>query len=162
MNYRVVIPGDPIGKQSVRVSNGHAFLPGKTRNWLAYAVGLMRQEWHGKGPVLEGPVRLTIISIKSRPKRLLRKKDPDERLWCPAHPDADNISKAVCDAITKTGVWRDDKQVCDERILTFYTAKEETANVIVEIEPIDTDEIPYGFRYQVEEKSPFPDTFRLE
>lgn len=129
---RFVIPGKPIGKQSVRVTNtGHAFLPSKTRTWLGLAVDVMSSQWSGAS--IEGPVELTLVAVMPRPKRLMRKMDPDHRLWCDAQPDVDNISKAVCDAITRVGVWRDDKQVAIEKIYKVYAAKDESPHLEVEI-----------------------------
>jgi crossover junction endodeoxyribonuclease RusA len=31
--------------------------------------------------------------------------------WCPKKPDPDNLAKAVMDALTDCGMWRDDAQI---------------------------------------------------
>jgi Holliday junction resolvase RusA-like endonuclease len=154
---RIVIPGDPIGKQSVRVTaSGHSYMPGKTAAWTAFAVETIARNWPAGVGALDGPIRLRITSVKLRPATMIKKKWPDGRTWCPTKPDADNISKAVCDAMSKAGVWVDDSRICDERIITLYTAKTGDAPcVIVDVEPIKGEPGP-GFRGEsLDEESPF-------
>lgn len=71
---------------------------------------------------VEGPVRLTIDFFLPRPDRLCRKKDPPAAILHTGKPDRDNLEKAVCDALTQIGVWKDDGQVCSGEVRKFYHA----------------------------------------
>jgi Holliday junction resolvase RusA-like endonuclease len=71
----------------------------------------------------EGPVSVTIDAYFERPQRLCRAKDPDGPIRCTAKPDRDNIEKAVLDALTAVGLWKDDAQVCDGPVRKWYVAK---------------------------------------
>lgn len=72
--------------------------------------------------VIEGPIRVLLVFNLPRPKRLMRKKDP---IGCVAHtskPDADNLAKAVLDAMTDCGWWQDE-QITDLRVVKRYHGK---------------------------------------
>lgn len=70
-----------------------------------------------------GPVTVWIAFLLPRPKRLCRKKDADEIVACASKPDADNLAKAVLDAMTQMGWWLDDAQVCSLHISKHYHKK---------------------------------------
>lgn len=114
-------------------------MPKKTADWMSYAVGCILDQW--RGDRLEGCVRLHLTAVMPRPKRLQRKRDPEGRVWCDAHPDCDNISKAACDALTKAGVWKDDKQVVSETIDKFYEAKSnDKPQLVIDIYEVAQDD----------------------
>ena len=129
---KVVIPGDPVGKGRPRatVIAGHArlYTPSTTAEWEKAAALLMRQEWAWRSP-LECAVRVEVLAIAARPKRLLRKKDPDGRLWRCAKPDADNVAKAALDALVQAGVLRDDVQVVELVARSLYASRAEGPSV---------------------------------
>lgn len=79
-----------------------------------------------------GPVRVAIITVFERPKRLMRKKDPEGRILKVTRPDIDNVVKSILDGMRE--VWSDDSVVCDVRAEKYYAAKGEKphAHVIVE------------------------------
>lgn len=133
------IPGDPVGKGRPRVTvrNGHAraYTPQRTASWEAGAAWLMRTEWGIRAPY-EGPVRVVVEAVAARPKRLLRKSDPDGRMWRCAKPDADNVLKAVCDALVNAGVLRDDVQAVEVVARSRYAARDEGPSVEVVVEVI--------------------------
>jgi len=62
---------------------------------------------------IPGPVVCQCQFFMPRPDRLMRRRDPDGPVDCDTKPDLDNLIKAVMDAITQTGLWHDDGQVCD-------------------------------------------------
>ena len=136
----VSIPGDPVGKGRPRLTtrggHAHAYTPGKTAAWEAGAAHLMRTEWAGKAPY-EGPVMVTVSAVASRPKRLLRRGDPDGRMWRTTKPDVDNVLKAVMDALVNAGVIRDDVQVVSVLAWSLYAGRQEGACVEVLVEVMD-------------------------
>lgn len=88
---------------------------------------------------LEGPVRVTLTFLMKRPQRLMRKKDPAGRVWHTAKPDFDNAAKAVADALTDAGWFRDDAILCDVRVLKQYHAKGEKPGAIIVVEEMEAD-----------------------
>lgn len=129
---QIVVLGDPVGKGRPRMAviNGHAraYTPAPTASWEGRAASIARAAWLG-GRVTraphEGPVAVTIRAVASRPGRLLRRKDPDGRLWRTAKPDLDNCCKAVLDALVRAGVLRDDVLVVELVAQSLYAARDE-------------------------------------
>lgn len=72
---------------------------------------------------LEGAMRMRIVFDLPRPKRLCRRKDPPGRIpHTGGRDDIDNLIKAVLDALTTVGLWRDDSQVYWMAACKFYHA----------------------------------------
>ena len=127
MTWRVTIPLDPMGKPAWKSKQ-----MGKGITWLKTAaehMALARPPRIPRGV----PVRCAIVSIKARPKRLA--KAAPGLIPCPVKPDADNVSKIVKDAATRAGVWADDDQVVDLRVLTFYAEVDGAPRVISSVSP---------------------------
>jgi len=127
---------EPMGKQRPRiVSKGRfstAYTPKPTRDWTTSAQKQIRKLWTGE-PIPAGvPLALRLVSVHKRPQRLMRKKDPVERLWKATKPDSDNVAKIVMDALNSL-VWTDDAQVCELSVSQFYAAKGESSHVEVEV-----------------------------
>lgn len=122
----VTIPGAPVGKGRPRVFRNHgitrAVTPAKTVAWETFA------RWHltqaHQGETLTGPVRVEVVAVNARPKRLHRKMDPDGLLWRTTKPDADNVGKAVCDALERSGIIRNDSQVCQLLIESRFAERD--------------------------------------
>ena len=125
-----IIPGEPMGTQRhrarVNYNRGRAFaqtydtaenrsMKHLIRDYL-FASGFKESLRH------EGPVRFTIMIVKSRPKRLMRRHDPDGLVFCTSKPDWDNCGKMVSDALN-TICYTDDAQVCDSRVFKFFHEK---------------------------------------
>lgn len=95
--------------------------PGTAENWKSLiavaAAGIFKQP-------IQGPVSLTLNFWMPRPKAHYRSngevKDTAPRWHC-SKPDSDNLEKAVMDALTHIGAWRDDSQVCQKRTHKQYT-----------------------------------------
>jgi Holliday junction resolvase len=47
--------------------------------------------------------------------------DDPEHVFKTTRPDTDNLLKMFKDCMTKTGFWKDDAQVCDERTIKRYS-----------------------------------------
>jgi crossover junction endodeoxyribonuclease RusA len=62
-----------------------------------------------------GPIALTVTFLFPRPKKHFRSngaaKD-DAPQYHTSKPDIENCEKALLDALTQCGLWRDDSQVC--------------------------------------------------
>lgn len=117
----IVVPGHPVGKgraRSARLPNGRTihYTPEKTRTWegiaRSAALDVMRDRLHYYTP-FDCPMRMSLIITHAIPdswpnwKRTLAlggKIEPTVK------PDADNVEKAVKDALNGV-VWRDDCQV---------------------------------------------------
>jgi len=77
------------------------------------------------------PIGLSIEFNMPRPKRLLRKCDPEGPIRHTAKPDLDNLSKAVMDALTAIGIWRDDSQVSSTTVSKWYVSKGQRPGAII-------------------------------
>ena len=134
----ISIPGDPVGKGRPRLGiiagHAHAYTPKGTVEWERSAANMMRAAWR-QAP-LDIPVSVTIEAVTARPQRLLRKKDPNCRLWRRAKPDADNVAKACLDAGNGL-LYEDDAQVAQLTILRVVAAEGEAPRVEVTVEPFD-------------------------
>jgi len=77
----------------------------KTKPWRQAIVDASREQMAGRAP-FEGPVWLRVMFFLPRPK------SAPKRIVEPAKlPDLDKLVRAVGDALTAAGVWRDDGQV---------------------------------------------------
>ncbi len=136
------IPLPPRGKDRPRVTrSGHAYTPAATRRWES-ALALMAQD---KLPidVIDEPVKVDVLAILPRPKRLLRKSDPDGIIWAPVKPDSDNILKATLDALK--AFWRDDCLVVDARILKAFAERTGRPRMIIRIASAHRIELVSGY-----------------
>jgi Holliday junction resolvase RusA-like endonuclease len=120
------VPGDPIGKGRPRGTSagGHVrmYTPKKTADWERSAAMVMSSFWR-KAP-LDEPVEVQIVALAHRPKRLLRKKDPDHVIWKTTKPDSDNIVKCVLDSLVMAGVLRDDSLVVHHSVMDLYIERD--------------------------------------
>lgn len=136
MLLALIIPGAPVGKGRPRVAlrggHPHAYTPQPTAAWEAKAVWLARNQW-GRQPPAEVPVFLDVVAVCARPQRLLRRRDPDGRIWRTSKPDGDNVLKIVADALVAAGVLRDDVFVVDWHCRCVYAARDEGPSVEVRV-----------------------------
>ena len=123
---RLVVAGVPVAQPRQR----HAVVRGRLHNYTptdhpvnAYkaAVRLVAME-AGIKP-LDGPVAVNVRFYLPRPKRLLKKKDPDEALPHTVKPDVDNLWKSTADAL-KGLAWNDDSQVYRTTASKYYVEKD--------------------------------------
>lgn len=97
------------------------FDPGTAEQWKGL-VALASREFRPDAPV-EGPVAVELRFFLPRPKARSRAKDPHGEMPCTSKPDADNLAKAVLDALTQEGWWRDDAQVVRLAVEKWWHAK---------------------------------------
>jgi Holliday junction resolvase RusA-like endonuclease len=70
-----------------------------------------------KGEPLEGPLSVQIYARFERPKSVNRE-------WHTVKPDADNVGKAVCDALNGV-LWIDDRQIVTLAVFKQYASRGE-------------------------------------
>lgn len=72
---------------------------------------------------IDEPLSLAVELYLPRPGRLMRRSDPADPVPHTGRPDADNFAKAIMDALTQVGLWRDDGLIYDLSVKKHYTAK---------------------------------------
>ena len=130
-DYEFTVPIEPKGKARHRTANGRAYTPAKQVHW-EQQFALFASEHKPDSP-LDGPIALYLTAVFSRPKRLMRKKDPPGRIFKDTKPDGDNVLKSVCAALNNQGWWRDDCQFAHMSCMKYYAGKEEAPKVSVRI-----------------------------
>ena len=138
---KVTIPGQPVGKGRPRLTTrggfARAFTPKKTRDWETEAAALIRAAPAPWNQPTDQPVRVLVEAVGKRPKTLLRKTDPEDRLWRPTKPDCDNVIKAAVDALVLAGFLQDDVQVVEVTGRSLYAAKGEEPHVGITVWSFD-------------------------
>jgi crossover junction endodeoxyribonuclease RusA len=116
--------GQPRPRAFVNKATGRASVydAGTAEHWKSQIAEAARS--HLPSEPFDCPIGLTVDFHMPRPKRLMRKKDPDDPIRHTAKPDLDNLTKAVMDALTAIGMWRDDSQVCHVLASKWYAAKD--------------------------------------
>ena len=124
----IFVPGLPVAQPRPRAVSfrGHArmYSPGTSNEWKACVIHALQ----GSAGLFPAglPLRCDLTFYLPRPKghfgsgknsHILKPSAPKRPT---GKPDRDNLDKAVCDAITAAGVWRDDSQVTDGRIRKRY------------------------------------------
>jgi Holliday junction resolvase RusA-like endonuclease len=103
--------GQPRPKACIRGRHAGVYDPGTAEEWKC----IIRQEVKAKwdGVPFSGPVHLNLVFNMPRPQSHFGKNGL--KVNAPRHhigkPDADNLTKAVMDALSNLGVWDDDSTV---------------------------------------------------
>lgn len=82
---------------------------------------------YGEREQLVGAVFVQLDFVLPRPKHLIGKPTPPHVV----KPDFDKLIRAVCDAITFSGTWKDDSQVTDSAISKRYAQDGEESGVLI-------------------------------
>ena len=164
MTSRLVIsvPGEPKSQdrrtRQLRTKDGRVFsgtylLP-ETRKWRESILAAARRHPDFPREPWDGPIRVSIEAFFPRPKAMCAKKYPPGEIRKNTKPDADNLVKAVLDALTpprakrvtteaeravlrKGYMWIDDGQVHLGRVDRYYHATGDAGpGVIITIERI--------------------------
>ena len=143
----ILIPGDPFGKQSVRVSTRAGFavkyMPKETVEYerkcgleAMLTARLGDYEFEGPMPVMRGPVELKLQIFFPIPASWSKKKKEMARLGqiVPTKkPDSSNVLKSVEDGFNEI-VWLDDCYVVDHHITKRFS---DNPCVIAVVTPLD-------------------------
>ena len=132
--YKVTIPGQPVGKGRPKFARatGRAYTPKGTAEWERSAALIIRNSFND-API-DDMTTVTVTAVFARPKRLLRKKDPEGRVPCDVKPDIDNVIKCALDALVMGGALRDDKKVFRVVGSKFFAGKSEGPSVEIIVE----------------------------
>lgn len=135
----VTLPIEPRGQGRARAfaRGGHAgvYESGPDAKWKSDAITLLRLLWPS-GIIIPSDVALSVgvYAVFSRPRRLLRRRDPDGAILHAQKPDADNVAKIVLDALCLGGYLDDDARVSDLAIAKRWAAKGARGEVEVRID----------------------------
>lgn len=117
--FDLYVDGEPKGQPRPRAFslNGKARVyDSGTAEGFKSAIAVAAKRAGLENRMLEGAVAVQINAWFRRPKSHL-KKSGEVKPGAPAYktsvPDCDNVEKAVLDALTQIGAWRDDAQVAD-------------------------------------------------
>lgn len=115
--------GQPRPRAFSRGGIAKVYDPGTAEGWkgqVALAANPFLPPWP-----LEGPLHVRLDFCFPRPKNHYRKAGlkPDAPKHHIAKPDADNAAKAVFDALTILGMWKDDSQIAGCMITKFYAER---------------------------------------
>ena len=126
--------GQPRPRACIRGRHAGVYDPGTADAWKASVASAAKAAWDGR--VFDGPLRLTLTIYMPRPKSHFRANGaikPSAPLWPTGKPDRDNLEKAILDALTTAGVWKDDSLVCTGATRKIY-AMERVGGASIEIE----------------------------
>lgn len=118
----------PQGSKAVNRATGRMFESnkGNLMPWRQDVIAQARQAHHDD-PIL-GPAYVTLRFSFRRPKShygtgrnagVVKLSSAAEHI---TKPDIDKLTRAVLDALTIAGIWRDDAQVCDLTVKKVYSA----------------------------------------
>ena len=129
--YNLFVKGVPIAQSRPRLGKYGNFYSNSpsVKAWkeeiMASFAGIRR-------PMITEAVHLKVYFYMPVPKGM--KIDTKKDCYVPhiKTPDTDNLLKAVMDAITKVGVWKDDALVFWSEQIKWYAAEETGARIIIE------------------------------
>lgn len=139
-DYIFRVAGEPVGKGRPRFNTktGRAYTPDKTARYE----NLVRISFENAYPghdLITGAIDLTILAYFSIPQSWSKKKQKlalEEKIHKTSSPDADNITKAICDGLNKVA-WKDDSQIVALKVYKEYS---DTPRVDVIINALEEDE----------------------
>ena len=160
----ITVPGEPQSQdrrtRQLRAKDGRQFsgtylLP-QTRKWRETILAAARRHPDFPHDPWDGPVRVSIEAFFERPKYMMAKKFGDGPIRKNSKPDADNLVKAVLDALTpprpkrvtseaeravlrKGYMWEDDGQVHLGPVDRYYASRTAGPGVIITISRIEED-----------------------
>lgn len=122
---KIIIPGVPVGKGRPKFStiNGHAvaYTPAKTasyENLVKLAFQQSREKPFEKGVQLYAEI-IAVFPIPQSVSKKKRAEMLDGQILPAKKPDADNIAKAILDALNGLAYY-DDAQVCRLAVVKLY------------------------------------------
>jgi len=118
-----------------RWGTARVYDPGTADAWRQ-AVGLTASSRRPRHLVhATGPVQVAIEFRMPRPQShyTARGELRSREVGCAKKPDLDNLIKAVLDALTEVGLWRDDGQICSLSSVKRYIRQGEKPGARIEV-----------------------------
>lgn len=122
------VPGEPKSQPRPKAARIGGFIriytPSTAKAWKGAVAKAAAPFLRSK---LSGPLALELCFRFARPKSHLKKDGSltsSAPLYHTKKPDADNLAKAVMDALTDAGLWEDDDQVIRLLVEKHYTSDE--------------------------------------
>lgn len=132
-SHRIVVDGNPVAQPRVKATSiaGHIriYTPGNANEFKSRIKAAVKEAGL-RGRMFAQPLRVDIDMYFGRPKSHFRKKaglpvlKPDAPVWLTRRPDKDNLEKAVLDAMTAVGVYKDDSFVVTGGVSKRYVNDE--------------------------------------
>lgn len=126
-SIRFFVTGEPKGQPRARAfARGgivRMYDPGTAEGWKGQIAEASKEF---KGANIDMPIHMSLDFLLPRPKSHYRtgknahQMRPDAPQWFTGKPDVDNYAKAVMDALTQIGVWRDDALVVSLSVTKSY------------------------------------------
>lgn len=107
--------------------------PGKSATYKRACATQARSAFSGEP--LTGPLAVELDLFFRCPVSDRRVRQPRRRRWHAKKPDADNVCKAVVDALTGI-VWQDDAQICHLTIRKWIAAQDESPFALVVVSDV--------------------------
>lgn len=125
-----VVPGPPIsqGSKNAYQRGGRVILVESRHDELqGYRARVVLAAARFQRPMLDEPVHVDVTFVLSRPKR--------PKFDQPAvPPDVDKYQRAIFDALTEAGVWKDDSRVVSVNAVKRYVEPGERPHTYVAVE----------------------------
>lgn len=130
---QLVIPCTPVAKGRPRLSKWGAYTPKKTANYESYVQEIWMQQHWNKQPS-QKPLQCDITFEFEPPKSYTKtmRKRCIEQIWNVKKPDADNLIKAVTDALNGLA-YVDDSQIVYMVVKKRYGEKARTVIEFTEL-----------------------------
>lgn len=132
---KLIIPGEPMGKQRPRVTKHGTYTPKKTVNYENLVQLAFINEYKHHKPI-EGPIKMNIRAYFQIPQSASKaKKTSMERnnIRPTKRPDWDNVGKIITDALNGLA-YQDDKQIVSCTVEKYYSS---VPRVLVELEELE-------------------------
>lgn len=129
--------GQPRPRAFARGGRAAVYDPGTAEGWKS----LVALAWREAGrPAFAAPVHVKLWFQMPMPKSMLRKDGTPNpakaRNYHTGKPDCDNLAKAVLDALTQIGAWRDDAEVAALVVTKSYVPDQPGAIIeLTQLEP---------------------------
>lgn len=133
---KIVVPGAPVAKGRPRFRKVgkfvQAYTPAKTRNAELNILNCFKEQVKDFKMPSKGPISLCITFFMPVPVSLSKnKREALKGTWHLVKPDADNLAKAVCDALNGYA-WQDDSAIWSLKVAKVYATDEPCTEVEIE------------------------------
>ena len=136
MERFLVINIIPVAWQRPRVSKqGGFYTAGKVSEYKR-AIQLAWNDKYGDAPVMDGPIRMTVMFVLPRPKAMMWKTKPTPSIFHTKRPDLDNLEKGVMDALQGLA-FRDDSQICSKVATKYIAGKDDQPMIQIWMQEVE-------------------------